>query len=90
MSWYRLRRGVQVRISSPRDVKLRLTLIPKGRNHSLVRRQVDFAAGKRIVVIRPKREALGARRSQSLRLRVKLVNERGAISYRSFAISVHA
>jgi hypothetical protein len=89
MSWYGLRRGVQVRISSPRDVKLRLTLIPKGRTHSLARRQVDFAAGKRVVVLRPKREALGARRSQSLRLRVKLVNARGAISYRSFTIRVH-
>jgi hypothetical protein len=90
MSWYRLRRGVRVRVGSAQDVTLRLTLVPRGARRALARRRVAVAAGTRVVVVRPTRSALGARRSRTLRLRATIVDAGGAVSDRRFTIRVRA
>jgi hypothetical protein len=63
LSWKRMMKGVKVRLISPGDMQLTVSLTRRGCKGSVARRSLSLKPGARTVVLRPRRSRMGRRRS---------------------------
>ena len=88
LSWKRMMKGVRVRLISPGDMRLTVSLTRKGRKGSVARRTLSLRPGARTVVLRPRRGMMGRRRSLSLVVYVAVTDAGGATSMQQRTVRV--